>query len=298
MTGGRHGSGAGRLVLVATPIGNLADLSPCAVEALAEADVIVCEDTRRTGRLLEHAGVVRHRLVVANEHSEAAAAAQVARLLTEGATVAVVTDAGTPGISDPGERLVRAAVAGGHLVTTVPGPTAGISALVVSGLPTGRFVMEGFLPRKGGERTARLRELAGERRTVVLYEAPHRLARTLADLAAAFGRDRSIVVCRELTKLHEQIWRGTLSEALDHASEVAPRGEYVLVVAGAPDEDQPDDDAIRAALADRSASGEDRRTAIVAVAQELRVPKRRVYALAHAHGGDGSPDATRPRTVG
>ena len=152
MSGGPHGSGAGRLVLVATPIGNLADLSPRAVEALAEADVIVCEDTRRTGRLLEHAGVVRRRLVVANEHGEAAAAAQVARLLTEGATVAVVTDAGTPGISDPGERLVRAAVAGGHLVTTVPGPSAGISALVVSGLPTGRFVMEGFLPRKGGER--------------------------------------------------------------------------------------------------------------------------------------------------
>ena len=298
MTGEPHGSGAGRLVLVATPIGNLADLSPRAVEALAEADVIVCEDTRRTGRLLEHAGVVRRRLVVANEHGEAAAAAQVARLLGEGATVAVVTDAGTPGISDPGERLVRAAVAGGHLVTTVPGPSAGISALVVSGLPAGRFVMEGFLPRKGGERTARLQELAGERRTVVLYEAPHRLARTLADLAAAFGRDRSIVVCRELTKLHEQIWRGTLSEALDHTSEVAPRGEYVLVVAGAPDSDEPDDEAIRAALADRSASGQDRRTAIVAVAQELRIPKRRVYALAHADGGDGSPERDATPTVG
>ena len=204
-------------MLVATPIGNLGDLSPRAVSALEEADVIVCEDTRRTGRLLEHAGVAKRRLIVANEHAEASAAAEVGRLLAAGATVAVVTDAGTPGISDPGARLVRAAIDGDHPVTVVPGPAAAVAAVVVSGLPADRFVMEGFLPRRGHERAERLAALADERRTTVLYEAPHRLARTLADLAATFGPDRPVAVCRELTKLHEEVWRGSLGEAAARA---------------------------------------------------------------------------------
>ena len=202
-------------MLVATPIGNLGDLSPRAVSALAEADVIVCEDTRRTGRLLEHAGVAKRRLIVANEHAEASAAAEVGRLLAAGATVAVVTDAGTPGISDPGARLVRAAIEGDHPVTVVPGPAAAVAAVVLSGLPADRFVMEGFLPRRGHERAERLAALAGERRTTVLYEAPHRLARTLADLVATLGPDRPVAVCRELTKLHEEVWRGSLGEAAE-----------------------------------------------------------------------------------
>jgi 16S rRNA (cytidine1402-2'-O)-methyltransferase len=269
------------LVVVATPIGNLGDLAPRAVEALAQADAVVCEDTRRTGRLMEHAGVPRRRLIVANEHREAAAAEEVRRLLDQGATVAVVTDAGTPGIADPGERLVRAAIGGGHDVEVVPGPTAAIAALVVSGLPTARFVMEGFLPRKGRDRTERLRDLASERRTVVLFEAPHRLARTLTDLAAALGGDRRIAVARELTKLHEEVWRGTLAEAVARAAATEPRGEFVLVVAGAPAPATSSDEEVLDALAARHEAGEDRRTAIEQVAAALGVPKRRVYALAH-----------------
>ena len=168
---------------MATPIGNLADLSPRAVDALAEADVIVCEDTRRTGRLLEHAGVAERRLIVANEHSEAAAAAEVGRLLAEGATVAVVTDAGTPGISDPGERLVRAAIAGGHLVTAVPGPAAAVAAVVLSGLPADRFVMEGFLPRRG-------RRAAGAARRAGRRAAHHRPLRGAPPPGEDAGRPR------------------------------------------------------------------------------------------------------------
>src|SRR5688500_6045267 len=163
------------LVLVGTPIGNLDDLSPRAVEALAAAEAICCEDTRRTGRLLQHAGVARPPLVVVNDHTEVRAIAGVLERLARGERVAVITDAGMPGISDPGERLVRASVDAGHPIEVVPGPSAAVTALVASGLPTGRFAFEGFLPRKGSGRTSRLAELATETRTVVLYEAPHRL---------------------------------------------------------------------------------------------------------------------------
>ena len=280
-TGRDRPQGGGRLVLVATPIGNLGDLSPRAVSALAEADVIVCEDTRRTGRLLEHAGVAKRRLIVANEHAEASAAAEVGRLLAAGATVAVVTDAGTPGISDPGARLVRAAIDGGHPVTVVPGPAAAVAAVVLSGLPADRFVMEGFLPRRGHERAERLAALAGERRTTVLYEAPHRLTRTLADLVVTVGADRPVAICRELTKLHEEVWRGSLGEAAERAGAAEPRGEHVLVLGGATAPIPPDDDAVRDALAARQAAGDDRKTAIATVTRELQLPRRRVYELAH-----------------
>jgi 16S rRNA (cytidine1402-2'-O)-methyltransferase len=272
---------AGQLVLVATPIGNLDDLSPRAVASLADADVIVCEDSRRTGRLLERAGVGRRRLLVANEHTEAAASDDVRRLLDEGATVAVVTDAGSPGISDPGERLVRVAIEGGHDVTTVPGPAAVIAAITVSGLASQRFVMEGFLPRRGRDRQDRLQELTAERRTIVLYEAPHRLARTLADLAASLGPDRRVAISRELTKLHEETWRGTLAEALERAQGAEPRGEHVLVVAGAPAPAAADDEQILDALDRLQTSGLSRRAAIAAVVEELHAPRRRVYQLAH-----------------
>jgi 16S rRNA (cytidine1402-2'-O)-methyltransferase len=268
------------LVLVATPIGNLGDLAPRAVEALAGADVIVCEDTRRTRTLLMHAGVRGPRRIVANEHTEAATAAHVAELLAGGATVAVVTDAGTPGISDPGERLVRAAIDGQHDVTVVPGPSAALAALAGSGLPTDRFVMEGFLPRRGADRRERLAEIAQEWRTTVLFEAPHRLARTLADLAAACGHERPVVLARELTKLHEEWWRGTLGGALAHVEVQGPRGEYVVVLGGAPTPEPPTTADVVAALEARLTAGVDRKTAVSEVAQELGVPKRAVYDAA------------------
>jgi 16S rRNA (cytidine1402-2'-O)-methyltransferase len=271
--------GTGRLVLVGTPLGNLGDLSPRAVEALAAADVIACEDTRRTGRLLVHAGVVARRMLICNEHTEARAADEIGGLLDGGGTVALVTDAGMPGISDPGERVVRVAVERDHVVEVVPGPSAVVSALAASGLPAGRFCFEGFLPRKGADRTVRLADLVGERRTIVLYEAPHRVERTLDDLAGVLGADRSVAIGRELTKLHEELWRGSLAEAVEWARGGGARGELVLVVEGAPAPEAPDDDAIRAALDAARAAGASARDAAAQVAAELGVPKRRAYAL-------------------
>ena len=272
---------AGRLVLVATPIGNMADLSPRAVEALRTADAICCEDSRRTGKLLERAGVSRRApLLVVNDHTEANRIGEVLARLARGERVAVVTDAGTPGISDPGERLVRAATAQGFVVEVVPGPSAAIAALVASGLPTGRFVFEGFLPRKGSGRSERLELLASEPRTIVLYEAPHRLARTLADLVSAFGPERRVVVARELTKLHEEVVRGTLADVSSWASEGAPRGEYVLVIDGAPAPDVASDDEVLVAVREALARGLSARDAASEVARSLGVPKRRAYSLA------------------
>ena len=271
----------GVLVLVGTPIGNLGDLSPRAVDALAAADAICCEDTRRTGRLLQHAGVERKgALMMVNEHTEAREVDGVLARLARGERVAVVSDAGMPGISDPGERLVRAAVDAGHGVEVVPGPSAALAALVASGLPTGRFVFEGFLPRKGSGRTERLAAVAAERRTVVLYEAPHRLPRTLADLASVCGDDRPVAVARELTKLHEEVWRGTLGEAAAWAVERPPRGELVVVIDRAPGAPPPDDDALVDALSVELAAGSSARDAARAVAARLGVPRRHAYDLA------------------
>ena len=272
--------GRGRLVLVGTPIGNLGDLTPRAVEALAAADLVCCEDTRRTGRLLQHAGIRARELRVVNDHTEDRAVADVLARIGRGETVAVVTDAGMPGISDPGEQLVAAAAAAGHIIEVVPGPSAAITALVASGLPAGRFVFEGFLPRKGSGRTQRLGVVAVERRTVVLYEAPHRVARTLSDLVAACGGDRRIVLARELTKLHEELWRGTLDDAVRHVEDVEPRGEYVLVLDGAPVPDELTDDDLLAALARAREAGASTRDAVAEVVADLGVAKRRVYALA------------------
>ena len=277
-------SPAGALVLVGTPIGNLGDLSPRAVEVLAVADLICCEDTRRTGRLLQHAGLDKRPLLTVNDHTEVRAIGDVLARLARGQRVAIVSDAGMPGISDPGERLVRAAALAGHRVEVVPGPSAAISALVASGLPAGRFAFEGFLPRKGSGRTARVAEVAAERRTTVLYEAPHRLARTLADLAAVCGDDRRVVIARELTKLHEEIWRGNLGDALVRVAEIEPRGEHVIVLDGAPEAETASDDAIVAAINDARTAGLSTRDAVATVAGELGVSKRRAYDL-----------ATRPR---
>jgi 16S rRNA (cytidine1402-2'-O)-methyltransferase len=273
------------LVLVGTPIGNLGDLSPRAAAALAEADCIACEDTRRTGRLLQLAGIPRREgvpLVRVDDHTEAGRAGGLLDRVRRGDRVVVVTDAGMPGIADPGEHLVAAAVAEGLPVEVVPGPSAVVSALVASGLPAGRFVFEGFLPRQGADRKARLAEVAAERRTVVLYEAPHRLGRTLADLAAACGPERRAAVARELTKLHEEVRRGTLDELANWAATSAPPGECVVVVDGAPAPAAPTaadlDAAVRAALG----AGLSARDAAAQVAADLGVPKRAAYEAAVA----------------
>jgi 16S rRNA (cytidine1402-2'-O)-methyltransferase len=272
----------GSLVLVSTPIGNLGDLPPRAVEALRSAALICCEDTRRTGRLLAHAGISGVRLAVANEHTESTRVGEVLDLLGAGAHVAVVTDAGTPGISDPGSRLVRAVIEAGHEVSAIPGPAALVMALVVSGFETTRFVFEGFLPRAGRDRVERLAGIAAETRTVVLYEAPHRVARTVDDLLANCGGERRVALARELTKLHEEVWRGTTAAAVQHVATAAPRGEYVVVVEGAPVADAADvtDDQLRGALLTALAGGADRRAAIATVMAAQRVPKRRVYDIA------------------
>ncbi len=221
---------SGKLYLVATPIGNLGDLSPRAAETLAAADFVAAEDTRVSLKLLNHFNIKKP-LVSYHEHNQAAAGPAILNRLLSGETCALVTDAGTPAVSDPGEGLVALCAENGVEVLAIPGCCAAVSALAVSGLPTGRFVFEGFLPVNRGERRERLAELAGEERTMILYEAPHRLRATLADLAEAFG-ERRVTLCRELTKLHEETRRTTLSEALARYTENDPKGEFVLVLAG------------------------------------------------------------------
>ena len=272
---GMAGVAGGRLVLLPTPLGNLGDLVPRAAELLATADVVACEDTRHTAKLLALIGVRARRLIAVHEHNEAAMAVSIVERVRLGETVALVSDAGMPGISDPGERVVRAVAEAGQTVSVVPGGSAGISALVVSGLPTARWVFEGFLPRRGADRARRLDALASEERTVVLYEAPHRLVATLADLVRACGDTRRMVIVRELTKLHEEVWRGTLGSALTRVGE--PRGEHVIVLDGCPAVPAADDAAIAAALADELALDGDRRAAVSAVTVALSVPRRRVY---------------------
>lgn len=279
---GEAGAGARRgvLVVVGTPIGNLGDLSPRAVRTLAGADLVVCEDTRRARKLLSAAGVSAPPLLAANDHTETAQIGTVLARLEGGATVAVISDAGLPGISDPGERMVRAAAAEGFDVQVVPGPSAALSALVVSGLATGRFVFEGFLPRKGQGRSERLTALAGEERTAVLYEAPHRLARTLAELCTAVGGERRVALCRELTKLYEETWRGSLAAAVRRHDDIEPRGEYVVVLEGAAPAPSVADATLIAALSLLVGEGASTRDAVAEVASTYEVPKRRVYDLA------------------
>jgi 16S rRNA (cytidine1402-2'-O)-methyltransferase len=269
------------LVLVGTPIGNLGDLSPRAIEVLRTADVIGAEDTRRTRALLTHAGIqAGRRLRAVHAHNEAAAADRVVDEVRDGARVAVVTDAGMPGISDPGSVLVRACLDAGLAVEAVPGPSAALTALVLSGLPTDRFAFEGFLPRKGRARAERIAAVAAEPRTTVLFEAPTRVRGTLVDLAEACGPDRPVAVARELTKAFEDVQRGTLAAAVRHVERSEPRGEHVIIVGPAP-EPAPADDAeietaVRAALAD----GRTARDAAADVANALGVARRRAYEAA------------------
>ena len=271
---------SGTLVLIATPIGNLGDLSPRAIAAISECDALCCEDTRRTGLMLNHFGLAGKTYIVVNEHTEHDASREVVERLLAGETIGLVTDAGTPGISDPGERIVRAAIASGIEVSAIPGPTAVIMALIVSGLPTSRFVFEGFIPRSGQERSTVLAEIAAERRTVVMYEAPHRLERTLADLEVACGPLRRIAVTRELTKLHEEIRRTSLHEAVQNARSQEPRGEYVLVLEGALPPEPATEEQLEEALRRELANGMSKRDAAAKVALTYGAPKRLVYELA------------------
>ena len=271
---------AGSLVLVATPIGNLGDMTQRAIEALQNADVICCEDTRHSGKLLAHFGVTGKKLIVVNEHTEYDAREEIVSLVSSGLIVALVTDAGTPGISDPGERLVVAVVEAGGNVTAVPGASALTMALVISGLPTSRFVFEGFLPRSGAERTDRLAMTTTESRTIVLYEAPHRLAKTLSDLTTACGAMRRVVLARELTKLHEQIWRGTLQDANMLVAATEPRGEYVIILEPAKPPAPPTDEELFAAIKAEIAKGASRKDSAARVSARFGVAKRHVYELA------------------
>jgi 16S rRNA (cytidine1402-2'-O)-methyltransferase len=280
-TGG--GVGTGVLVLAATPIGRVADAPPRLADELATADVIAAEDTRRLRRLTGDLGVTpAGRIVSYFEGNEVARTPQLLDALLAGERVLLVTDAGMPSVSDPGYRLVVAAVEADVRVTAVPGPSAVLTALAVSGLPVDRFCFEGFLPRKPGERARRLAALAAEERTLVFFEAPHRTEATLAAMAVAFGADRAGAVCRELTKTHEEVRRGPLADLVGWAAE-GVRGEVTLVVAGAAPAAgiAADEASLRAAVADREAEGVPRKEAIVEVARLAGVPKRDVYNLVH-----------------
>jgi 16S rRNA (cytidine1402-2'-O)-methyltransferase len=283
-------SGSGAVVLVGTPIGNLGDLSPRAVEALRTADVVYCEDTRHTRKLLTHAGLTGASLRSLHEHNEGDRIGEVLRLVGRGGTAAVVSDAGMPGVSDPGRRLVAAAAEAGLRVTVVPGPSAVLGALVVSGLATDRFCFEGFLPRSGRDRKERIGALAGETRTTVLFEAPGRVAATVRDLAQAGGPGRQVSIVRELTKVHEEVWRGSLLEAESWVAAHPVRGEVVLVLAGAPEvEEAPvSDEVLSAALAERLDRGERTRGVVDDLAAVYGVPRRRVYDLALARSADSA----------
>jgi len=274
------GDVSGALVVVATPIGNLGDVSERMRAALESAEVICCEDTRRTRTLLSALAIpASRRLVSVHAHNEAAKAEWVAARVAEGATVAYVTDAGTPGVSDPGSRLVAVVAGRGLTVTAIPGPSAALMALVVSGLPTERFCVEGFLPRKGAERAERLAALGVEERTAIVFEAPSRLAATLHDLDVALG-ERPAAVCRELTKLHEEVRRGSLGELARAIGEVPVlRGEVVIVIGGALRRRAGDDDVARAVAAELGSGATVRDTAAV-VAASLGVSKRRAYEAA------------------
>lgn len=271
---------SGLLVLAGTPIGDADDASPRLREQLRTADVVAAEDTRRLRRLAAALGVEPPATVISYfEGNESARTPELVEALRQGAHVLLVTDAGMPAVSDPGYRLVAAAIDAGIRVTAVPGPSAVLTALALSGLPVDRFCFEGFLPRKAGERANRLRTLAAEPRTLVFFEAPHRLPAALAAMAAAFGAGRRAAVCRELTKTYEEVRRGRLEELAEWAA-AEVRGEVTVVVAGAESavREPPDAEALAQRVLAREQRGERRKDAIAAVAADAAVPKRVVYA--------------------
>ncbi len=275
----------GELFLCATPIGNLEDMPVRAVRIMKEADLIAAEDTRNSIKLINHFEIDTP-MTSYHEYNKVDKAKVLVDKMLAGQTVALITDAGTPGISDPGEELVRQAVQAGINVTSVPGPAACISALIISGLPTRRFVFEAFLPSDKKERAAVLEELSHETRTMIIYEAPHRLCRTLAELAEILGGDRQIAVCKELTKRHETVYRSDIKGAVDYYNANEPRGEYVLVIAGLNREDiiRDKQDAwkempLEEHLKHYESQGIERREAIKLVAKDRGVPKREIHNM-------------------
>lgn len=271
-------SAKGKLVLCATPIGNLEDMSPRAIRTVSEADVLACEDTRRTRKLLTHFGIDPPRLVVYNEGNEQRQAEGLVEMVAAGRRVVLVSDAGMPGLSDPGYRLVTACIDRGLTVEVIPGPNAAVSALSIAGIAPGRFVFEGFLPRRSSERKRHLEEMVKEPRTLVFYESPHRIADTLADMAEVLG-DRRVAIARELTKMYEEVLRGTLSEMATRIAEEPLRGEMVVVVAGAPPAELADATPEELARAARKLmdTGVPRSEALRDVAKTYGVSKRQVF---------------------
>ena len=269
----------GILALVATPIGNLSDFSPRGLETLEKSDLIACEDTRRTGFLLQHFGITGARMLRVDSHTEEKAAEEIINCLSEGLLVSMVTDAGMPSISDPGERLVKKIIESGHQITVIPGATAPISALVVSGFSTQRWCMEGFLPRKGESRSRRIKEIAEETRTTVLFESPHRLAATLKDLHEECGGTRQIAIARELTKIHEEIFRGSLGESLAWA-EKKIKGEIVIVLEANNSNSEIDDHRLQVVLREILDSGVSTKDAAEEASRRLNVSRRRAYSTA------------------
>ena len=275
---------SGKLYLVGTPIGNLGDLSPRAMQTLRDADFIAAEDTRVTMKLLNHFDI-RKPLVSYFEHNKYASGAKILERILAGESCALVTDAGMPAISDPGEELVRLCAEGGVEVLVVPGPAALVSAVALSALPSGRFCFEGFLSTSNKSRREHLEGLRGEKRTMIFYEAPHKLMRTLEDMKNAFGAQRRITLCRELTKIHEQTIRTTLGEAVEYFTATPPKGEFVLVIEGAPEQELELtlDDAL--ALVERyRAEGLSRRAACKKAAAETGLSSKALYdASLEAH---------------
>lgn len=272
---------AGMLYLVPTPIGNLGDISTRCRETLEQADFIAAEDTRVSLKLLNHLGIKKS-LVSYYEHNKASKGSVIVERILAGETCALVSDAGSPAISDPGEDLVKQCAAAGITVCAIPGPCAVITALSISGQSTGRFCFEGFLSTSKKSRREHLESLIGENRTMIFYEAPHKLLGTLEDMAAVFGADRSISLCRELTKLHEEVVRTTLGAAIEKYTENAPKGEFVLVVAGAPLVEKEKANAEDAAQRVRQLmeEGLSRKDAVKQTAKELDLPKNVVYDAA------------------
>ena len=272
---------AGMLYLVPTPIGNLGDISPRCAKTLEEADFIAAKDTRVTLKLLNHLGIKKS-LVSYYEHNKAFKGNVILERILAGETCALVSDAGSPAISDPGEELVKQCAEAGVTVCAIPGPCAVITALSISGQSTGRFCFEGFLSTAKKSRREHLESLIGEQRTMVFYEAPHKLLSTLEDMAETFGPDRPISLCRELTKLHEEVVRTTLGEAITKYTETPPKGEFVLVLAGAPETEKEEASASDAAarVAQLMAEGLSRKDAVKQTAKELDLPKNIVYDAA------------------
>lgn len=269
----------GTLYLVGTPIGNLEDMTFRAIRILQHVHVIAAEDTRHTGKLLQHFQIPTPQISY-HDHNRISRIPELLERLQQGNAIALVTDAGMPGISDPGYELVQACVEAGFAVVPIPGASAAIAALTASGLPTDRFVFEGFLPAKGPARRERIEQLKAESRTLIFYEAPHRLRHTLQDLLL-LGEERAIVLARELTKLHEELWRGTIRDAMEHYGDREPQGEYTLVVAGAK-VTQPilSEAALKSELQTLLQQGLSRSEASRQLAQQTALPRRQIYQLA------------------